>query len=113
MLSLDEILFWANAKPGKRNFNEGERTVLANHLIFCKKNVVAETVKITAYCLSVKNLRGDPYEIKGVISNRGKIISFTCECPAGLGKICKHVVATLLYCYRYLTNFLANFLLFF
>ena len=55
-------------------------------------------VRFETPCIS--SLKREPHEIKGEVLGSGSIISMTCTCRAGLGEKCKHVLGTLLYCYR-------------
>ena len=101
ILSKEEICSWANTSDSKRNFKEGERIINAGHIIYCGKNIDFNgSVRLSAKCLSTSSLRREPHEIKGEVLSSGHIISMTCTCKAGLGEKCKHVLGTLLYCYR-------------
>lgn len=104
MISISEICEWAGTNPSQRNFREGENILKAGHLISCGKHenqtLESNSVKLTAHCLQMSQLRASPHEITGEISAIGKIISISCSCKAGLGEKCKHVLATLLYCHR-------------
>lgn len=103
-INISEICEWAGTNPSQRNFREDENILRAGHLISCGKHEnrtrESESVKLTAYCLQMSQLRASPHEIIGEISEAGKIISISCSCKAGLGGKCKHVLATLLYCHR-------------
>ena len=48
----------------------------------------------------MSSLNREPHETKGEVLSSGRIISMTYICKAGLGGKFKHVLGTLLYCYR-------------
>ena len=101
ILSKEEIFRWANTSDSKRNFKEGKRIINAGHKIYCGKNIDFNgSVRLSAKCLSISSLKREQHEIKGKVLSSGRIINMTCTCKAGLGEKCKHVLRTLLYCYR-------------
>ncbi|XP_066586740.1 uncharacterized protein [Prorops nasuta] len=103
MISLKSICIWAGTNPSQRNFVEGERIYQSGHIIKCGTNERSEndaTISFTALCLQTSNLRGNPHEINGIVSNTGDILNCVCSCKAGAGKKCKHIIGSLLYCYQ-------------
>ena len=100
ILSKEKNFHWVNTSDSKRNFKEGERIINAGHMIYYRKNIDFNgSVRFSAKCLSLSSLKREPHEIKEVLSS-GRIISKTCTCKAGLAEKCKHVLGTVLYCYR-------------
>ena len=99
--SNEEICRWANISDSKRNFKEGQRIIIAGHIIYCRKNIDFNgSVRLCSTRLSTSSLKGELHEIKREVSNSGGIISMTCSSKAVLGEKCKHVLGTLLYCHR-------------
>ena len=58
------------------------------------------SVRLGSMCLPTSSLKGESHELKRKVLNSGRIISMTCTCKADLGGKCKHVLETLLHCYR-------------
>lgn len=89
-------------KFSQRKFVEDERVFQAGHIIKCGKNIQnsnSDVISFTALCLQTSSLKENPHEINGKVTS-GKILFCTCSCKAGLGEKCKHIIATLLYCYQ-------------
>ena len=102
-LTMNAICDWAGSNPSQRNFVEGERVLNAGHVIKCgiiSAKSVSDMTEIQAFVLQTSNLRDNPHEIKGTISKDKSINNMKCTCKAGLSAKCKHIMATLLYCYR-------------
>lgn len=59
--------------------------------------------KILTVCLQTSDLKSVPHEISGEISISGAIESMACSCKADLGSACKHIVAVLLHCNRWVS----------
>ena len=101
ILSKEKICRWANTSDSKKNFKEGERIINAGHIIYCGKNIDFNgLVRLSAECLFTSSLKRKPHGIKEEVLSSRRLISMTCTCEAGLGEKCKHVLGTLLYCYR-------------
>ena len=80
----------------------GEKALKAHHLETCGKvdgTDTNESVKKVAFCIQSSSLKSNPHEIRGDISVNGEIKSMTCSCVSGQGELCKHILATLLYCH--------------
>lgn len=99
-LTLEEIFCYLKTDKSKNTIKQGLRIVLSSgNLFHCGKNLTKENnYEITARCLAVSSLHGETHEIKGSISNAGKINKMKCSCKAGEGEKCKHIAATLLHC---------------
>lgn len=107
MLTISAICDWAGTNPRQRNFIEGERLLKAGHIFKCGRNSDENdsgVTSFTSYCLQTSKLRDHPHQIDGKISMNGEILCVVCSCKAGLGEKCKHILATLLYCNRYIHN---------
>lgn len=107
LLKIEEIVAWTGTNPSRRNYVEGNRVLEANHIIKILKNAEkldGETVSIICLCLQTTHMRDSPHEVFGDFKKSGEIISMKCSCKAGLGEKCKHIIATLLYCSRYVYN---------
>ena len=103
MITIAEICRFGDTNPSKNNYIGAERIVkTTNNLFFVGKTVHSDgTTLINAKCISVSNLRGKtPLNINGKIDSNFKILEMQCTCTAGAGEKCKHIIATLIYCYK-------------
>ena len=97
---MKDICDWAGTNTSQKNFVQGEKIINSNHIVCCGKTKEnEESFTLKAWCISTSNLRGDPHTINGEISNNGKVLSMQCSCKAESSR-CKHIVGTLLYCYK-------------
>lgn len=102
---MNEICAFGKTDVSKNNYRQAERILkTTNNFFLCGKDAETpdnDSVKITAKCIKTSAVRDKvPHEIVGEIKKDGKIVSMVCTCVAGAGEQCKHVVATLLYCYE-------------
>ena len=57
ILSNEEICNWDNISDSKRNFKEGERIIIAAHIIYCGKYIDFNgSMRLSSKCLSTSNL---------------------------------------------------------
>ena len=113
-ISMRNICNYANANPWSRNYVEGERILNSNLIVICgvtKKE--CNEFFVYSLILQTSHITNNPHKIKGKliinsenfnneISQDVDISTMDCSCKAGQSEICKHVVAVLLYCNRYL-----------
>ncbi|KAK0160354.1 hypothetical protein PV328_007774 [Microctonus aethiopoides] len=100
-ISEREICRWGETNPSKRNYIEGKKIVSAGHIVKCGKLSEInnnDEVRFVAFCMQTSHLNNKPREINCSVSCDGQIFSMVCTCKAGLGKKCKHIFGTLLYC---------------
>lgn len=106
-LLLTSILDFANATQYSRCYEEAELLLQAGHLFLCGKTTSSEDkVNIFALCLATSAVRGDPHEINvelvaGNDEYKYQVERAACSCVAGPSECCKHTVAALLHCNRY------------
>lgn len=84
----------------KRPLVEGLAVFLADHIILCGYKVrEVNKVEILSFVTQSSSIHDAPHEIniKVCVSNFTKLISCTCSCPAGAGRKCKHIFATLMH----------------
>jgi len=83
---------------------EGEKLLQAGHLVSCGRLPQGKegTIQLIARCLQTSSLKsGIPHKIEGSISTNGEIVKMRCSCKAGNSGRCKHVIAALMFCQRY------------
>lgn len=112
MLTMQHICRFGATDPSKNNYCDAERiNKTTKNLFSCGKELPQtgeSLIKILAYCIPTSGVRTkEPHKIFGEITTDGKIQSMVCSCPAGEGEACKHVIATLLRCYK-CVSFLNN-----
>jgi len=111
-LRLDTLCSYTNATPSSRNMIEGQNVINSGLIIMCGATVKShEKIYLFSLCLQTSSLSSDPHTIKGVLSieinknnnseNTVSIEEMICSCKAGTSHSCKHIVAVLLYCNRY------------
>lgn len=115
-LKMKDIFKFCNATPESRNYNEGEQVLAAQHVLLVgqMESDNESSIKIYGLVLKTSGLTSPPHEVKGTIIKEEKINrkkgtvsfelhleQFTCSCKAGAGEQCKHIVAVLLYLYKY------------
>lgn len=105
-LLLTSILDYANATKHSRCYEEADLLLQAGHLFLCGRTSSSEDkVTIFALCLATSSVRGDPHEISvELVAGDGlkfRVQRAVCSCVAGTSECCKHAVAVLLYCNRY------------
>ena len=100
---MQNIYDWAGANSPQRKIVEGKRILEAGHIVKCRINVETSTsgiVSSTAADRQTSQLREKPHEMNRKVIMDGKIKNCVPSCKPGLGEKYKHIIATLLYCYR-------------
>ena len=100
-LEIGEVCKFAKCGVSSRNFVEGEILLInAGYVLNCGTIDESAEHNLLAFCVQTSGVKERPHTIKGEIGARGKILSMTCSCKAGLSEMCKHIVGVLLYVTR-------------
>lgn len=114
-LRLDILCEYARASLSSRNMIEGQNIINSGMIIMCGATVKTESkINLYSLCLQTSALTSEPHVITGCllissINNNEEsevhIEKMDCSCKAGTSHSCKHIVAVLLYCNRYVNFF--------
>lgn len=124
MLSLlyHTLCDYAKATPSSRNMVDGQCVINSRMLVMCGATEKPDTkIESFSLCLQTAALTSDPHSITGTLlieedSNNNNYIHedeipkffnierMDCSCKAGTSQSCKHIVAVLLYCNRYVIS---------
>ena len=110
-ISLEELCRYTAATPTTRNMREGQEIINSDLLIMC--GVTGRTAanrQFYALCLQTSGITSDPHVVTGNLTIESSVYfknndvfvkKMNCSCIAGSSHCCKHIVAVLLFCNRY------------
>ena len=117
-ISMRNICNYANANPWSRSYVDGERILNSNLIVICGVTKIENNeVFVYSLILQTSHITSNRHEVKGKLLINSEnlnnemcqdviISTMSCTCKGGQSEICKHVVAVLLYCNRYLKPFI-------
>lgn len=84
---------------GLRVYEEGEKVLNANHIMFCGKTLFnSKRLEIFALCIQTSNVHGNPHELNLKVNFLTRsVIECRCSCVAGAEGKCKYSLALLLH----------------
>lgn len=112
-LRLGTLCSYTNAIPFSRNMIEGQNVINSGLINMCSATVKShEKINLFSLCFQTSALSSDPHTIQRILlieynknnnsENTINIDEMICSCKAGTSHSCKHIVAVLLYCNRYI-----------
>ena len=110
-ISLEELCRYDAATPTTRNMREGQEIINSGLLIMCGVTErTAENIQLYDLCLQKSGITSEPHFVTGNLTVKSSVYlknndifvkEMDCSCKAGSSHCCKHIVAVLLFCNRY------------
>ena len=110
-ISLEELCRYTAATPTTRNMREGQEIINSGLLIMCGVTErTAANIQLYDLCLQTSGITSEPHVVTGNLTVKSSVYlknndifvkEMDCSCKAGSSHCCKHIVAVLLFCNRY------------